>query len=209
MAGDEMKAFKGSITGEIFYRKATLKGAPRRKLKDGRTETGLSLDEAVDEPTTITKEISFEIPDESDTEEGLLMPEPISVDEVVELNELSDNSAVELKETPEPSTAVRTAQAPKTTKKDVTKLEALQRALITIAQPEEVSVEERMAIGMELWNNAFDVRIETQQHVISQTQWTMMAGMASIGLMMQPKIAKVRKSKGQQTNIDDVFGDEE
>ena len=66
-----------------------------------------------------------------------------------------------------------------------------------------------MAIGMELWNNAFDVRIETQQHVISQTQWTMMAGMASIGLMMQPKIAKVRKSKGQQTNIDDVFGDEE
>ena len=196
------KPFKGSITGEVFYRKASLKGAPRRKLPDGRTETGVAMDAEEMEPQTIvTDSLILEEP-EPDLVDAP-MPEEIPMEDLMELN---SESTVDLEETPRPS---RGAQVPKTTKKDSTKLEALQRALITIAQPSEVPVEERMAIGMELWNNAFDVRIETQQHVISQTQWTLMAGMASIGLAMQPKIAKVRKAKGQQTKIDDVFGDDE
>lgn len=197
----------GSITGEEWETRAA--GIPRRRLPDGRTETGKPIPEEkseaeskADEP----QEIEIQIPDE----EGLVWERPEGG------VPFEQPMTVEVGALPEPE-PVRGRQPPKSSKKDIDKMADLAFALGALLDDNPYSGEEKAMIISKLFADTTDVRIETAQYVMSARTYGFMAG--SIGLLLMLKgssglFGNYRKMFSgfggpKQTKVTDPFGEDD
>ena len=190
----------GSITGEEWETRAA--GIPRRKLPDGRTETGKPI---------IEKEIIEE--EEVETElEISLGPDDIVIEgeENLEWKPATMSSGwasadgqggIEVGEVPklEPK---REKQAPASTKKDVNKLQDLVMALGCV-------------MDTNTYSDTTDIRIETAQTVVSARTYgivaAIVAGMVMLkgsGPLFQNYGKMFQPSRSQDINADDPFGED-
>tara|TARA_R110002051_G_scaffold310216_1_gene383204 strand:+ start:317 stop:964 length:648 start_codon:yes stop_codon:yes gene_type:complete len=202
----------GSITGEEWETRAG--GIPRRKLPDGRTETGRIIIEK--------EEIKIE---EDETElEISLGPDDIIIEgeENLEWKPATMSSGwaspdgqggIEVGDVPkiEPT---REKQAPASTKKDVNKLQDLFVALGCVMDNETYSGEDKALIISRLFSDTTDVRIETAQTVISARTYgivaAVVAGMVLLkgsGPLFQNYGKMFQASRTQDLSESDPFGE--
>ena len=203
----------GSITGEEWETRAA--GIPRRKLPDGRTETGKPI---------IEKEIIEE--EEVETElEISLGPDDIVIEgeENLEWKPATMSSGwasadgqggIEVGDVPkiEPT---REKQAPASTKKDVNKLQDLVMALGCVMDTNTYSGEDKALIISKLFSDTTDIRIETAQTVVSARTYgivaAIVAGMVMLkgsGPLFQNYGKMFQPSRSQDINADDPFGED-
>ena len=220
-----MRKVKGTITGEIWETKA--KGIPRRKLPDGRTETGKDIEdlaeleyEAESEPEidddirVVDTDIDIQV--EGD-DEGLDW-EPATMDLEVEFEEPMEFNEMQTQALPEEE-PTRGRQPPQTTRKDQKKLDDLFLVYAMAFDDSDYDLETKITAISKIFSGIYDIRIETVQTVISPRLYSMMAFPAVVLLLLGKKgagglLGSYRKmmrdmqSGGRQTQIDDVFGEE-
>jgi hypothetical protein len=164
----------GSITGEVWTTKSAK--IPRRKLPDGRTETGKPLPEEMEKEEKKAEEpqeIEIQVPDE----EGLVWEKPEAPLEM-------DSISIEVGEVPEPE-PVRGRQPPKSSKKDIDKMADLAFGIGAIFDNQTYSGEEKAMIISKLFADTTDVRIETTQYVMSARTYGFIAGTTALLLMLK------------------------
>ena len=193
----------GSITGEEWETRAA--GIPRRRLPDGRTETGKAIpekEEAVkaDEP----QEIEIQIPDE----EGLVWEKAEEIP--------FETHKIQIEELPEPE-PIRKRQPPKSSKKDLDKMQDLALGIGAIFDNQTYSGEEKALIISKLFAGTTDVRIETSQYVMSSRVYGFLAGTTALLLMLKgsgglfQNYGKMFQGFGgpKQTKVTDPFGEDD
>ena len=197
----------GSITGEEWETRAA--GIPRRRLPDGRTETGKPILETkevekVEEP----QEIEIQIPDE----EGLVWEEP-------EQGIPFEAHKIQIEDLPEPE-PIRGRQPPKSSKKDLDKMQDLALGIGAIFDNQSYSGEEKALIISRLFAGTTDVRIETSQYVMSSRVYGFLAGTTALLLMLKgsgglfQNYGKMFEGFGgfggpKQTKVTDPFGEDD
>ena len=210
---DKARKVMGSLTGEIWTTKGKV---PRRKLPDGRTETGREIPEGhpeyegepkKDEGETI--EIVVESPEDTAEEEGLdfqdaegFVPfEPVSI-------EIEDAPEVKVEYEKGP-------QAPKTTKQDADKMQDLMMGIACLFDDKEYSTEDKAIIISKLFADTTNVRVETAQYVMSATTYGLCALTVSVALLLKGSAGLFSNYRnafnfgvGQQDKEEpDVFGE--
>jgi len=203
----------GSITGEEWETRAA--GIPRRKLPDGRTETGrIIMDSVEPEPEIVEDELEISLgPDDIiiDGEEDLIW-KPATMSSGWASPD--GHGGIEVGEVPkiEPT---REKQAPASSKKDVNKLQDLFVALGCVMDGNKYSGEEKALIISRLFSDTTDVRIETSQTVISARTYGIVAAVVAAMVMLKgskPLLQNYGKmfdmGKAQDTNSDDPFGED-
>ena len=204
----EKKWYVGSLSGERFQSTAK-RGSPRRKLPDGRTETGLEVAEPEMNPI-VSADGDLEINIDEDIEvvaeppmvelEDLLTPQEF--DSLV--GELDVDS--EPTETQAPPEFEQTRQAPKTTQKDVGKMQHVIAAAMSLMQPEPLTKEQKIELIALLWADTMDVRIQTSQTVLSTKHYALIAGALTVAILLKGSTGfKFPKMRGRQTKIEDAF----
>jgi hypothetical protein len=171
----------------------------------GQTGTGVPLDALPEIP--VVEEDQLEIAVEDD-DEGLTW-EPATM----ELPKAGPDEELDPPPgwgTDEPITG---SQDPPTTKKDRNKLEDLVMVYLAALDDKQYSTEQRTAIIANLFADTLDVRVETAQVVISQTQFGIMA-LLGVGLLLgkeklKPVLGFYSKNffTPRKDNIPDPFGD--
>ena len=174
----------GSLTGEVWTTRSAK--IPRRKLSDGRTETGREIPEGhpefegeskVEEAEEI--EILIEVPKEEE-DDGLewkpagqveWKPEPIHIEEA-----------------PEPK-PVRGRQAPRTTPKDHDKIQDLIMGMVACVDNNTYSTEDKVSMIAKLFEGTTDVRVETSQYVMSSRMYGVLAMGVSLVLLLKGGVA--------------------
>tara|TARA_Y100000296_G_scaffold35592_1_gene41245 strand:- start:123 stop:704 length:582 start_codon:yes stop_codon:yes gene_type:complete len=166
---------------------------PRHKCEDGRTGTGLYIEEIpTEEVPIIAGDVEIEVPDE----EGMHF-EP---------------DALVMDVPPEPESGPeRGPQAPKSTKKDVNKIDHLLMTFAAAFDNAKYTPEEKAQIIAQLFADSLDVRVETSQVIIGQRQFAMLSAVAVLLLLgkerLQPALAFYRKSLHGKPDIADPFGE--
>ena len=193
----------GSITGEEWETRAA--GIPRRRLPDGRTETGRAIPEKEVEKAEEPQEIEIQIPDE----EGLVWEKP---DQGIPF----ESHKIQIEDLPEPE-PVRGRQPPKTSKKDIDKMQDLAFAIGCLFDNQTYSGEDKALIISKLFADTTDVRIETAQYVMSARTNGFMAGTVGLLLMLKgagglfQNYGKMFEGFGgpKQTKVTDPFGEDD
>tara|TARA_R100000781_G_scaffold113916_1_gene83469 strand:- start:690 stop:1322 length:633 start_codon:yes stop_codon:yes gene_type:complete len=193
----------GSITGEEWETRAA--GIPRRRLPDGRTETGKPIPEPEVEKADEPQEIEIQIPDE----EGLVWERP---NQGIDF----DVQKIQIEELPEPE-PIRKRQAPKSSKKDLDKMQDLALGIGAIFDNQTYSGEEKALIISKLFAGTTDVRIETSQYVMSSRVYGFLAGTTALLLMLKgsgglfQNYGKMFQGFGgpKQTKVTDPFGEDD
>jgi hypothetical protein len=217
----DVRKVKGTITGEIWETKA--KGIPRRKLSDGRTETGKDVEdleeleyedtepEVDDDIRVVDSDIEIQV--EAD-DEGLDW-QPASMD--MEFEPSEDFQEIQTQALPEEE-PTRGRQPPQTTRKDQKKLDDLFLVYAMAFDDNNYDLETKIKAISKIFSGIYDIRIETVQTLISPRLYSMMAFPAVALLLLGKKGAggllgsyrkmmKDMQSGGRQTQIDDVFGE--
>ena len=105
----------------------------------------------------------------------------------------------------------RGPQAPKSSKKDVGKIDHLLMTFAAAFDNNKYTPEEKAQIIAQLFADSLDVRVETSQVVIGQRQFSILAAVAVLLLLgkerLQPALAFYRKSFDRQPDIADPFGE--
>ena len=221
----EVRKVKGTITGEIWETNA--KGIPRRKLPDGRTETGKDVEDLAEleyeedipdidsDIGVVNDDIEISVPDE----EGLEW-EPASMDYEGTISPEEDNvefGEIQTQAIPE-SEPIKGRQAPSTTRKDQKKMDDLFLAYAMAFDGNDYDLEQKMTAISKIFSGIYDVRIETAQTLISTRMYSMMSFPAIALLLLGKdgpagllgsyrKMMKEWTSGTQQTEIEDVFGE--
>ena len=169
----------GSITGETWTTRSAK--IPRRRLPDGRTETGKALPEEMEKEEKKAEEpqeIEIQIPDE----EGLVWERP---EQPIQFKtERVEPMSIEVGALPEPE-PVRGRQPPKSSKKDIDKMQDLAFAIGALFDNQAYSGEEKAMIISKLFADTTDVRIETTQYVMSSRTYGFIAGTTALLLMLK------------------------
>tara|TARA_Y100000401_G_scaffold111042_1_gene108862 strand:- start:311 stop:952 length:642 start_codon:yes stop_codon:yes gene_type:complete len=201
----------GSITGEVFETRSAK--TPRRRLPDGRTETGRPL--AADHPEyegekpedkIIVGNIDIEVEEDGlEFESGTLT-----------MNEgpTMPTGTIDISEAPQPE-PIRGKQSPKTTQKDIDKFQDLFLALSAVMDDNNYSAEDKALIISKLFADTTDVRVETMQYVMSAQTYGLLAGSVALLLLLKGQGAgllsnyrRMMASRAEgQTKVDDVWGD--
>ena len=195
----------GSITGEVF--ETTSGKIPRRRLPDGKTETGKEL--PADHPEYVGEQpksniVVGDIDIQVEEDDGLDW-KPAEM--VLEGGDSKPTGTIDVQKVPRPE-AKRDKQPPKTTPKDLDKMQDLFFALSCAVDEKQYSAEEKAQIISKLFADTTDVRVETLQYVMSGTTYGMMAGIVGIMVLLKGQsgglLGKYRSlfPKGQ-TKMDD------
>ena len=203
----------GSITGEVFE---TTGKTGRRRLPDGRTETG--------------KEISSKESMLQSTQKGVeKAPEPIKgnieilVDEdddgldwqpatqIIDEMPPTPTGTIDIGEMPEEKPKRKGPQTQKTTKKDMDKMEDLFFAIGCAMDDKNYTGEEKAMIVSKLFAGATDVRVETAEFVLSARMFGLVAGCVAVAVLLKGQSGGLfsnyrRVLAGlapQQTKVDD------
>ena len=185
----------GSLTGEVWETRSAK--VPRRKLPDGRTETGRDVpaghpefESSVDEGEEI--EILIEVPEESDDEGLDWKPASMSMDAeyIPDIPEAIPDPIE-----PEPLTG---KQVPKSTAKDIDKIQDLRLAIGCIFDGQPYSGEDKAIIISRLFADTTDLRVETSQVVISGRMYGIFAAVVSVALLL-------KGSSGLSQNFGNIF----
>ena len=203
----------GSITGEVFETRSAK--TPRRRLPDGRIETGKALpadhpeyEGEKPEDKIIVGNINIDVDEEDD---GLdFEPSTLTMSE----GPTMPTGTIDISEAPQPE-PIRGRQSPKTTQKDIDKFQDLFMALSAVMDDKPYSAEDKAIIISKLFADTTDVRVETMQYVMSAQTYGLMAGSVALLLLLKGQGAgllsnyrKMIASRNQnQTQIDDVWGD--
>lgn len=204
----------GSISGEVFETTSPPDKVPRRRLPDGRTETGKPLlndpEEAAGAP---------------EPKPATADPEIVSGNVEITVDETEDDGVTVFDEreiqippgeVPEEE-PLRGRQAPKSTKKDVNKLEDLFFAFGCALDDQKYTGEQKAVIIANLFADTTDVRVETSQYVMSARMYGVLAASAATLLLMKDSLSggllanyrRVMASMDpRQTKIPDPFGEE-
>jgi len=187
----------GSLTGEIWTTRSAK--VPRRKLPDGRTETGREIPEGhpeyvgpeVEESQEI--EILIETEPETKLDDWKVNAQIIKDEEKLDA-ELEWEPA-EMGWNPDPITiekpeekkdeSIRGRQAPKTTKKDHDKIQDLFMGMAAVMDNSEYSAEDKVTIIARLFEGTTDVRVETAQYIMSARVYGLLALGVSVMLLMK------------------------
>ena len=206
---------KGSITGEVFETTTPEGKIPRRKLPDGRTETGKAIslgapetsplyaapDKGPETPVFISGDIDLAV----DGDDGLNWEKggPIKVE-------------IPSGDIP-PDPPLTEKQPPKTTKKDLNKMEDLFFAFGCALDNEKYDGAQKAAIIGNLFADTTDVRVETAQFVMSAKMYGVLSAIASTLLMVKDMTPgglfagyrrAVKGMAGRKSKVPDVFGEE-
>ena len=204
---------KGSITGEVFETTTPEGKIPRRKLPDGRTETGKPLSLGAPETSPIytpPKEekpmfVSGDVDIAVDGDDGLDWEKGGSINVEIPSGDIP----------PEPPLTEK--QPPKTTKKDLNKMEDLFFAFGCALDDQKYDGAAKAAIIGNLFADTTDVRVETAQFVMSARMYGALSVLASTLLLakdMTPGglLAGYRRAvqgmAGRKSKEPDVFGEE-
>ena len=168
----------GSLTGEVWETRSAK--VPRRKLSDGRTETGRDI--PVGHPEYESSEVEegeeIEILIEVPKEEGDDLDwQPATMEYVPDIPEA-------IPEPPEPE-VVKGPQIPKSTQKDVDKIQDLMMAIGCIFDGQPYSGEDKAVIIARLFEGTTDVRVETSQFVMSGRMYGILAMGVSVALLLK------------------------
>jgi len=168
---------------------------PRHKCGpkfDNQTGTGMYLDD-IGEITTVPEivegDVEIEIPVSSEPPLTIEVPPP-------------DPSSGE---------PIRGPQAPKSSKKDVNKIDDLVHCFAAALDNEKYSPDEKTAIIAQLFADTVDVRVETSQLVISQLNYGVISLVGVLLLLnkerLKPAFQNYRKMFDRQPDKGDPFGD--
>lgn len=202
----------GSITGETFETTTPEGKIPRRRLPDGRTETGKP--QSLGAPETSPIYIAPEEPAamefiSGDVEIGV-EDEPASPDGGYSFVEIPSGAIPE-----EPPLDKK--QPPKTSKKDLNKMEDLFFAFGCALDGEKYSGEQKAVIISNLFADTTDVRVETAQFIMSARMFGVLSACASALLLMKDMtpgglLSGYRRAMqgmaGRKAKEPDVFGEE-
>ena len=199
----------GSLTGEVWETRSAK--IPRRKLPDGRTETGRDI--PVGHPEYESSEVEegeeIEILIEVPKEEGDDLDwQPATMEYVPDIPEA-------IPEPPEPE-VVKGPQIPKSTQKDVDKIQDLMMAIGCIFDGQPYSGEDKAIIISRLFADTTDLRVETSQVVISGRMYGIFAAVVSVALLLKGS-SGLSQNYGKifnwpvapQAKEPDVFGEED
>jgi len=168
----------GSLTGEVWETRSAK--VPRRKLPDGRTETGRDIPAGHPEfeSSEVEEGEEIEILIESPKEEGDDLDwQPATVEYVPDIPEAIPDPV-------EPE-IVKGPQTPKSTQKDVDKIQDLMVAIGCLFDGQPYSGEDKAIIISRLFADTTDLRVETSQVVISGKVYGIFAGVVSIALLLK------------------------
>ena len=167
----------GSITGEIFETSGKI---ARRKLPDGRTETGKEIhseveekEEEKEEPQIIAHDVQIEVEEEEEDLEW--EPATIQMDDMPSM----PTGQIDISQSPKPPPKTE-KQPPKSTPKDIDKIQDLFFGLSCALDSKNYSGEEKSQIVAKLFADTTDVRVETMQYVMSGTTYGLMAGVVAL-----------------------------
>lgn len=172
----------GSITGEVFE---TTGKTGRRRLPDGRTETGKEISSKQPE---VEKEKALEpikgnieiLVDEDD--DGLdWQPATQIIDEMPP----TPTGTIDIGEMPEEKPKRKGPQTQKTTKKDMDKMEDLFFAIGCAMDDKNYTGEEKAMIISKLFAGATDVRVETAEFVLSSRTFGLIAGCVAVAVLLK------------------------
>ena len=196
-----------TICGDSFFSA----GRPARHKCQGefkgRTGTGVLLDELPEIPeleiseSDIDIQVEEEIPDQEWRPAGL---------EVTSLPDIDQEPPPE--DEPE-RIASRGRQDPPATKKDRSKMEDLVLCYMAALDGKRYSMEEKTVIISGLFSDTLDLRVETAQMVMSQTQFAVLSAIGIALLLGKDQIRPVLENtvKGfsgrRQPDIADPFGE--
>ena len=194
-----LRKVKGSITGEIWETRAA--GIPRRRLPDGRTETGKAIEAEAPPEAAEAEPIIGNI--EIEVEDDGLDFKPAGMD-----IQIAPGAPPKIE-------AITEKQPPKSSKKDIDKMNDLLLAFSAALDDEKYSGEDKVAIIAKLFADSTDIRVETAQYVMSARTFSLLAVTASTLLLLKSgsggllgnyrkMVASMNK---QQTKIDDPFGE--
>tara|TARA_Y100000310_G_scaffold81941_1_gene78551 strand:+ start:111 stop:818 length:708 start_codon:yes stop_codon:yes gene_type:complete len=219
----------GSLTGEIWTTRSAK--VPRRRLPDGRTETGREIPEGHPEfegESKVEEAEEIEILIEMDEEESKLddwkMNAQIIEDEEKLDGELEWKKAqmewkpepIPLDAEPEPE-PIRGSQAPRTTAKDHDKIQDLFLGMAAVFDNHNYTAEDKVTIIAKLFEGTTDVRVETAQYVMSAKIYGLLALGVSVALLFKGSVSgglfeNYRKNMFGQVEQDpleaDPFGEE-
>ena len=167
----------GSITGEVFETKGK---TARRRLPDGRTETGKPLPAShpdYDNPVKIEKK-NVEILVEED-EDLDWKKEDIIMDSMPS----KPTGTIDIQDSPKPKIPKRTL--PKTSKKDLDKMQDLFFAIGCAMDDKNYTGEEKALIVSKLFAGATDVRVETAELVMSARTYGLIAGCVAVAVLLK------------------------
>jgi len=167
----------GSITGETFETTTPEGKIPRRRLPDGRTETGKPLSLGAPETSPI-----YIPPEEPTTPVFISGDVDIGVDDGLEWEKQTIDVEIPSGEIPE-EPPLDKKQPPKTTKKDLNKMEDLFFAFGCALDNEKYTGEQKAVIISNLFADTTDVRVETAQFVMSARMFGVLSALASALLL--------------------------
>ena len=164
---DKARKVLGSLTGEIWSTKGK---TPRRRLPDGRTETGREIPEdhpefegEQKEDDAQTIEIVVESPQDNSEEEGLDF-------QVAEGFVPFEPASIEIEDAPEVKKEFEKGpQAPRTSKQDADKMQDLMMGIACLFDNKTYSTEDKALIISKLFADTTNVRVETAQYNMSAT----------------------------------------
>ena len=168
----------GSLTGEVWESRGKV---PRRKLPEGRTETGREIPNGHPEYEGDPKEEEGEtieiVVEESEEEELDFQPAGTIDFEPV---------AIEIEDAPEIPEQFETGpQAPRTTKQDADKLQDLMMGIACLFDDKTYSTEDKAIIISKLFADTTNVRVETAQYVMSARTYGLCALTVSVALLLK------------------------
>ena len=174
----------GSITGEVFETRSAEGKTARRRLPDGRTETGKSINEP--EPKEEIKPIQGNVEilvDEEDEE----IPEEMWKTKQIVMDEMPPipHGTIDIGEMPKEKPKRRGPQAQKTTKKDLDKMEDLFFAIGCAMDNKNYTGEEKALIVSKLFAGATDVRVETAEFIMSARTYGILAGCVAVAVLLK------------------------
>lgn len=189
-------------------------GASRRRLPDGRTETGKEIasfpdveEKEKEEPQVIASDVQIEVEEE---EENLNWePATLQMDETPSF----PTGQIDISHSPPPPPKTG-KQPPKSTPKDVDKIQDLFFALSCALDSKDYTGDEKSQIVAKLFADTTDVRVETIQYVMSGTVYGLLAGSVALLVILKGQgggvLGNYRKMVAglSQKEEPDVFGEE-
>ena len=183
----------GSITGEVWTTRSAK--IPRRKLSDGRTETGREVPVGHPEYESKVEEAEeIEILIETPSEEEKLVDWKKNAEEIEDADGLEWKKA-EMEFIPDSipedmppeieQEFVKGKQAPKTSAKDHDKIQDLMMGIGALFDNQPYSGEDKAVIIARLFEGTTDVRVETSQFVMSGRMYGILAMGVSVALLLK------------------------
>jgi len=175
---DKARKVIGSLTKEIWSTKGK---TPRRKLPDGRTETGREIPEDHPEFEGEAK------PDDSETIEILVDNDDDGLDfQAAEGFVPFEPASIEIEDAPEIKVEFEKGpQAPPTTKQDSDKMTDLMQGVACLFDDKNYSSSDKALIISRLFSDTTNVRVETAQYTMSATTYGLCALTVSVALLLK------------------------